>query len=146
MRPAVWALLMFAGCRAQIVTPDLALGDLAGASDADGEDLASGDLAGADLACRGALVPEVCGNGCDDDGNGFVDDGDPACATQIRGRFVTSPSASSSSNPAPSADTLPRLPPGITTQSGTRQPSCCTSSIATVFWPSSRSEFIEFAR
>ena len=49
----------------------------------------------------------------------------------------TSPSASSISKPAPSADTLPRLPPGITTQSGTCQPSCCASSIATVFWPSS---------
>ena len=31
-------------------------------------------------------------------------------------------------------------------QSGTSQPSCWTISMPTVFWPSTRSEFIEFAR
>ena len=50
------------------------------------------------------------------------------------------------SKPAPSAHTLPRLPPGMMTQSGTFQSNCCAISIATVFWPSRRSEFIEFAR
>ena len=39
-------------------------------------------LAAADLACC-AGGPEVCGNGCDDDRNGYIDDDDPACTTQI---------------------------------------------------------------
>ena len=50
------------------------------------------------------------------------------------------------SKPAPSALTLPRLPPGMTIQSGTFQSNCWTISMATVFWPSRRSEFIELAR
>jgi hypothetical protein len=35
---------------------------------------------------------------------------------------------------------------GLITQSGTAQSNCWTSSAAIVFWPSMRSEFIEFAR
>ena len=34
--------------------------------------------------------PEVCGNGCDDDRNGYIDDDDPACTTQM---LVTLPLA-----------------------------------------------------
>ena len=49
-------------------------------------------------------------------------------------------------NPCPSACTLPRLPPGMITQSGTSQSNCCTISMATVFWPSMRRLFIELAR
>jgi hypothetical protein len=64
----------------------------------------------------------------------------------MRGRFDEIPSASIMSKPAPSALTLPRLPPGMMTTSGTSQSNCCTISMATVFCPSSRSEFIEFAR
>ena len=51
------------------------------------------------------------------------------------------------SNPAPSALTLPRLPPGMITQSG-HLPVELLHDLdrRRVFWPSSRSEFIEFAR
>jgi len=45
-----------------------------------------------------------------------------------------------------SAAVFPRLPPGMMTQSGTPQSNCWTVSMLTVFWPSTRSEFIEFAR
>jgi hypothetical protein len=48
--------------------------------------------------------------------------------------------------PLPSALVLPRLPPGMTTQSGTSQSNCCTSSMETVFCPSMRRPFIELAR
>jgi hypothetical protein len=48
--------------------------------------------------------------------------------------------------PLPTALALPRLPPGITTQSGASQPSCCAISIEAVFCPSMRREFIELAR
>ena len=50
------------------------------------------------------------------------------------------------SSPFASADTLPRLPPGITIQSGTSQSNCSMISIPTVFWPSMRRLFIELAR
>jgi len=56
-----------------------------------------------------------------------------ASLKQIRGRFEMSPSSSSMLKPAPSAATLPRLPPGMITQSGTFQSNCCTISMATVF-------------
>jgi hypothetical protein len=69
-----------AGCRATPVTPPDDMGvDLAVAAD----DLAGVDAAvGPDLACA-VTGTEVCGNGCDDDGNGYVDDDDPACTTQM---------------------------------------------------------------
>ena len=51
-----------------------------------------------------------------------------------------------SSKPAPSADTFPRLPPGMMMVSGTSQSNCCTISMEMVFCPSMRSEFMEFAR
>ena len=35
----------------------------------------------ADLGCP--VGPEVCGNGCDDDRNGYTDDDDPACTSQM---------------------------------------------------------------
>ena len=35
----------------------------------------------ADLGCP--VGPEVCGNGCDDDCNGYTDDDDPACTSQL---------------------------------------------------------------
>jgi hypothetical protein len=34
------------------------------------------------MACA-TVGPEVCGNGCDDDRNGYTDDDDPACTTQM---------------------------------------------------------------
>src|SRR5437763_783576 len=64
----------------------------------------------------------------------------------MRGRFVMRPSDSIMSKPAPSALTLPRLPPGMMMTSGTDQSNCWTISMPTVFWPSSRRLFIEFAR
>ncbi len=39
-------------------------------------------LPGADLACPPGPV-EICGNGCDDDGNGYIDDDDPYCTAQL---------------------------------------------------------------
>ena len=50
------------------------------------------------------------------------------------------------SKPAPSALTLPRLPPGMMMTSGTCQSNCCTISTEIVFWPSMRRLFIELAR
>ena len=57
----------------------------------------------------------------------------PSLATTMRGRLVIRPSACIMSNPAPSALTLPRLPPGIMTTSGTSQSNCCTISTEIVF-------------
>jgi hypothetical protein len=51
-----------------------------------------------------------------------------------------------STNPYPTALAFPRFPPGMTTQSGEVQPSCCAISMEAVFCPSMRREFIEFAR
>ena len=65
---------------------------------------------------------------------------------QIRGRFEISPSSKSMSSPFARAETLPRLPPGMISQSGTCQSSCWTISMPTVFWPSTRRLFIELAR
>jgi len=69
-----------------------------------------------------------------------------ACATQMRGSFWMRPSSFIMRKPAPSALTLPRLPPGMMTQSGTSQSNCCTISIETVFCPSTRRLFMLFAR
>jgi hypothetical protein len=44
------------------------------------------------------------------------------------------------------AETLPRLPPGITSQSGIFHSNCSTISMPTVFWPSMRRLFMELAR
>ncbi len=41
---------------------------------------------------------------------------------------------------------LPRLPPGMMTQSGTCQSNCWQISMAAVFWPSSRKLFMLLAR
>ncbi|MDB4968011.1 MAG: hypothetical protein JWN44_3700 [Myxococcales bacterium] len=70
-----------AGCRAAPSAPVVDMDvDMAA-----GGDLATGggdeDMATADLAC--AVGPEVCGNGCDDDRNGYIDDDDPACTSQM---------------------------------------------------------------
>ena len=46
-----------------------------------------------DMAC--AVGPEQCGNGCDDDRNGYTDADDPACTPQMLVTFgMTSPSPS----------------------------------------------------
>ncbi|HEX6835843.1 MAG TPA: hypothetical protein VF334_04685, partial [Polyangia bacterium] len=81
MRAAAAAALVFvcavAGCRATAEgPPDLAVDMAAG-----GEDLAGDDFALGDMGC--AVGPEVCGNGCDDDRNGYTDDDDPACTSQM---------------------------------------------------------------
>ncbi len=71
-------LCAVAGCRATPeAPPDLAVDMATG-----GDDLAGDDLAmGADMACP--VGPEVCGNGCDDDRNGYTDADDPACTSQM---------------------------------------------------------------
>jgi hypothetical protein len=84
LRSAAAALIVvaLAGCRARPAGPqeggtlgDAGLGDGAGAT---GDGASGGD---------GAVCPvgpvEICGNGCDDDGNGYVDDDDPACTVQF---------------------------------------------------------------
>ncbi|HEX9103336.1 MAG TPA: hypothetical protein VF997_14085 [Polyangia bacterium] len=83
MRGAAARLLVcavaVAGCRATAEAPaDLSAGDLATGG---GDDLAGADLAMADMACP--VGPEVCGNGCDDDRNGYTDADDPACTSQM---------------------------------------------------------------
>lgn len=68
------------GCRA---TPEAPNDDLGVDMAAGGDDLGGGVDAGpADMACA-STGPEVCGNGCDDDRNGYVDDDDPACTSQM---------------------------------------------------------------
>jgi hypothetical protein len=82
MRAAAALLLVCAaaGCRATpgVSSDDLAVDDLGAGG---GDDLAGADFSVADMAC--AVGPEVCGNGCDDDRNGYTDDDDPACTTQM---------------------------------------------------------------
>ena len=80
MRAATALLLLcaVAGCRA---TPGVSSDDLAVDDLGMGDDLAGDDLAVADMACP--VGPEVCGNGCDDDRNGYTDDQDPACTSQM---------------------------------------------------------------
>jgi hypothetical protein len=74
---ALAVLCAVAGCRATPGTPPDDLGiDMSGVGDFGGDDFAV-----ADMAC--AMGPEVCGNGCDDDRNGYTDDDDPACTTQM---------------------------------------------------------------
>lgn len=80
---ALWAVAPLcafaaAGCRA---TPGVSGEDLAVDLGAGGDDLGGDDLAVADLGCP--VGPEVCGNGCDDDRNGYTDADDPACTTQM---------------------------------------------------------------
>ena len=67
-----------AGCRA---TPGVSSDDLAVDDLGVGDDLAGADFSVADMACP--VGPEVCGNGCDDDRNGYTDDQDPACTSQM---------------------------------------------------------------
>jgi hypothetical protein len=83
VRKLLLSALVAVGCKAQpTVQSDGALHDLASVDSA-GEDLSSGALDGAaDLACPAGPV-EICGNGCDDDRNGYTDDDDPACTPQL---------------------------------------------------------------
>jgi hypothetical protein len=58
---------------------------------AGGDDLGDGDdLSVVDLAMC-PMGPEVCGNGCDDDRNGYTDDDDPACTTQLLVTMAVTP-------------------------------------------------------
>src|SRR5258706_11672378 len=84
---AAGAGVLAAGCRAVVTMNQEDGGDAS--ADADlayvGPDIAVTP----DLACS-ATGPEVCGNGCDDDRNGFTDDDDPVCTTQLLVTFATS--------------------------------------------------------
>src|SRR5256885_2806154 len=91
MRAAVALLVVCAaaavGCKATPTVPPVDMDvDMAPGV---GDDLATGDvdMAMADMAC--AVGPEVCGNGCDDDRNGYTDDDDPACTSQMLVTFTT---------------------------------------------------------
>ena len=85
-KPAVSLLfaLCLTGCKAQPTEQrDAAVYDLSRSEDFAGVDLTGeGDLASSDLRCPIGSA-EICGNGCDDDGNGLVDDEDPACAPHV---------------------------------------------------------------
>jgi hypothetical protein len=81
------------GCRAEVeqqpdgrVAEDLASDDGSVNGGADGGDLS---VNGSDLACPPGPV-EICGNGCDDDRNGWTDDDDPACTPQVLATWVVS--------------------------------------------------------
>ena len=75
---ALMSLCAVAGCRATAEGPPDLAADMATGG---GDDLAGEDLATADMDC--AVGPEVCGNGCDDDRNGYTDADDPACTSQM---------------------------------------------------------------
>ncbi len=83
------ALLALAGCRATPAAPteDMA-GDMA-VPTGGGDDFGGGDMAAPDMACP--VGPEICGNGCDDDRNGYTDDDDPACTTQMLVTLAVTP-------------------------------------------------------
>jgi hypothetical protein len=84
-------VVLLAGCRAQPAAQgDAARLDLA--VDDGAADLASAPDAAPDLAYDAACPPgpvEICGNGCDDDRNGYTDDDDPACTPQVVATFDT---------------------------------------------------------
>lgn len=83
---ALAAATAAAGCRATAeMPPDLAVDDLG----VGGDDLAGADLAFSPDLFTCAVGPEICGNGCDDDRNGYADDDDPACTTQLLVTFQT---------------------------------------------------------
>jgi hypothetical protein len=82
------SLILWSGCRAHVgAPPDGGPGDGAVADDLGGTDGVDGQ--GVDACASGPT--EICGNGCDDDRNGYIDDDDPACTAQLLG---TVPSAS----------------------------------------------------
>jgi len=89
---ALGVSLLVCGCRAEVGGPD----DLG--VDA-GDDLTVVDLSDVDLTGGGdgpgcpIMSAEICKNGCDDDRNGYTDDDDPACTTQL---VVTTQTASPS--------------------------------------------------
>lgn len=86
MRALVVVALLLAGCRAQpLGTHDGGPDDLAVEIIPVADMTAPPDLAPVshDMAMCPTGVPEICGNGCDDDDNGFIDDDDPACTTQL---------------------------------------------------------------
>src|SRR5581483_4853564 len=80
MRWAV-ALLVCVGCRAE-VNPAADLGTDFATQMVDFSVDDGFDFGPADLFCSG-VMPEVCGNGCDDDKNGYTDADDPACSPQL---------------------------------------------------------------
>jgi len=87
----LWGAAVVAGCRATPAVPsdDMAV-DMAMTL---GDDLSAADLATPDLAMC-PVGPEVCGNGCDDDRNGYSDGDDPACTSQMLATFAVNPSHS----------------------------------------------------
>jgi hypothetical protein len=85
MRFAALALFCVA-CRAQVGdAADFSGDDLTPPSDLAASPDDAIDLAGVDLWCAGPPVAEICGNGCDDDKNGYTDADDPACTPQLLG-------------------------------------------------------------
>ncbi len=86
---------------------------------------------------RGAFRPHVFVEGT---GALGLHDGKARQTVEMR------PSACISRKPLPNAETLPRLPPGRTIQSGGFQSRWSIISITMDFWPSMRKGLIEFSR
>ena len=82
-RRALVALVVVAGCKAQPLGSHDAGVDFAVDSVVDFAVAPDLVVTSTDLAACPTGVPEVCDNGCDDDGNGYVDADDPACTTQL---------------------------------------------------------------
>jgi hypothetical protein len=98
--------LAVAGCKAGVTVPpmtDLAQNEDLSASLDGGADFAP---APPDLRCSMSADAEVCGNGCDDDRNGYTDDDDPACTTQF---LATVPGGSSPALYRLQLEPVPRL-------------------------------------
>ena len=73
-----------AGCRAVPAAPVVDMDvDMAVAAD---PAMPEDDMAMLDMSCP--VGPEQCGNGCDDDRNGYTDADDPACTTQMLVTFT----------------------------------------------------------
>lgn len=83
MRAVVVGVVLLAGCKAQPLGVHDAGVDFAVNERVDFS--VPGDLAplSTDMAVCPTGVPEICDNGCDDDGNGYTDGDDPACTTQL---------------------------------------------------------------
>jgi hypothetical protein len=91
------ASLVLAGCKAQpLGVHDGGPADLAVPVVVDFAHPADMTTVSTDMAFCPMGVPEICGNGCDDDLNGYIDGDDPACTTQllVTMRMGTQPSLS----------------------------------------------------
>jgi hypothetical protein len=84
MRRLLVAALLFAGCKAQpLGTHDTDMAAAPFFEDMPPPPPPDLSMAKTDMFMCPRGVPEICNNGCDDDLNGYIDDDDPACTTQL---------------------------------------------------------------